>query len=217
MNLSVLGFSGLVEVPNWHPMFTHYPLALFPAALLFILAAWAFKRESLWEAGKFCIYLATALVIPTVITGWRAMNSIPHDETLHQLMTVHRTIGIVICALSLVLSLWSLARPTNTPRSRWAFIAVLGLLNMAILQNGDLGSRMVYVHGAGVNSATKEMGGGESMQDHSGMQKDGKDYGAIMDMGPRPPSAKEVISGESGSMESAETADGRGKGAGHKH
>jgi uncharacterized membrane protein len=147
---ALLGFSGLQEGFNVHPAFVHFPIALFPAALLFYGLGLLFKKGSLRSAGRGCLYLATASSVVAVVTGLFAEDSFPHNEIIHHMMQTHKTIGLVLLAVSLILSIWSFRQTDHRPEAEPLFLAVLAAAVFITLQNGDLGSRMVYSQGAAV-------------------------------------------------------------------
>lgn len=149
----LLGFSGLKEVFNVHPVFVHFPLALFPSALLLYGLGILLKRPSWTLAGRACLYLAAAGTAVTILTGWQAQNSFPHNERIHHMMMTHLSIGLGIGLLALVLVLWSFFQRGQQPKSAYAFLLLLAATTGLALQNGDLGSRMVYVEGAAVKPA----------------------------------------------------------------
>ncbi len=157
---SLLGFSGLQEVFNTHPAFVHFPLALFPSALLLYGLGIVFKRSSWTVAGRACLYLAAAGTAVTVLTGWQAQETFPHNERVHHMMMTHLRIGLAIGALACVLVLWSFIQHHQRPKGIYGFLFVLALTTYLVLQNGDLGSRMVYLEGAAVRPAISAMTGG---------------------------------------------------------
>ena len=164
---TLLGFSGLKEVFNVHPAFVHFPLALFPSALLLYGLGIVLKRPSWTMAGRACLYLGAAGTVITIWTSWQAQTTFPHNERIHHMMMTHLRIGLAIGALAAVLVLWSFWHRAQQPRSTYAFLAILAFMTYAVLQNGDLGSRMVYIEGAAVKPAVSVITGGpEKAQPH---------------------------------------------------
>lgn len=164
---TLLGFSGLHEVFNVHPAFVHFPLALFPSALLLYGLGILLKRSSWIVAGRACLYLAAAGTAITIWTGWQAQGTFPHNERIHHMMMTHLRIGFTIGALAAILVLWSFWHRAQQPKGAYAFLAVLAFTSYAVLQNGDLGSRMVYVEGAAVKPAVSVItGGSQEAQPH---------------------------------------------------
>jgi uncharacterized membrane protein len=150
MDFSLLGFSGLKEVMNVHPVFVHFPIALFPAALLFYGLGAVLEKRSLLVSGRGCLYLAAVSVITAVATGLRAEATLKHNEAIHHLMETHKTLGLTILALSLLLTGWTFWQRDQRPRAFWAYFCVLTFTTLAVQQNADLGGRMVFTQGAGV-------------------------------------------------------------------
>lgn len=150
---ALLGFSGLREAFNVHPAFVHFPLALFPSALLLYgLGLWR-KRRSWLVAGRASLYLAAAGTAAALLTGWQAQGTFPHNERIHHMMMTHMWIGVIIGLLALVLVIWSFVQRDQRPKGAYAFLLLLAGTTGMVLQNGDLGSRMVYVEGAAVKPA----------------------------------------------------------------
>jgi uncharacterized membrane protein len=72
-------------------------------------------------------------------------------------MMTHLRIGLIAGGLAAGLVLWSFWHRAHRPRGAYAFLAGLALTTYAVLQNGDLGARMVYVEGAAVKPAIAAM------------------------------------------------------------
>lgn len=153
MDYSLLGFSGLKEVFNVHPVFVHFPIALFPTAFLFFVLGRITGNKSLHLGGRVCLWLATAGAAMAVVTGLIAEDSIPHNDVIHNIMQTHMIIGYWIIGLGIVLSGWSFWQRDHCPKGFWGFIGLLALANYFVFQNGDLGGRMVFIEGAAVKPA----------------------------------------------------------------
>lgn len=152
MDFSLLGFRGLQQAYNVHPAFVHFPIALFPSALLLYALGVMLKRRSWCVAGRACLYLAVAGTAVTILTGLLAQDSFPHDDRIHHLMQTHRVLGLLIGLISLFLFGWSFVQREQQPKASWAFLALLAGMTYLVLQNADLGGRMVFVEGAGVKA-----------------------------------------------------------------
>ena len=155
----LLGFSGLREVFNVHPALVHFPLALFPSALLLYGLGIMMKRPSWIVAGRACLYLAAAGTVVTIVTGLQAEDSLPHNERIHHMMMTHLRIGLMVGILAAILTMWSFVHRAQQPKGAYAFLLLLAMATYLVLQNGDLGSRMVYVEGAAVKPAVSVMRG----------------------------------------------------------
>ncbi len=152
MDWSLLGFQGLRQMANSHPVFVHFPIALFPTALLFYLLGIFRKRIEFSRAGQICLILGLAGTTATVLSGYFAQETFPHGETIHHMMETHRSVGFIILALTGILTVWSFLRHEGQPRLSKLFLVMLILNVLAIFQNSDLGGRMVYVEGAAVKA-----------------------------------------------------------------
>jgi len=107
---------GLHEVFNVHPVFVHFPIALFPSALLLYSFGIMRNWRAACVAGRACLYLATAGTVVAVITGLMAQETFPHNEWIHQMMQTHKTIGLLLGLVSLgVVGRWPPPRPGSTP------------------------------------------------------------------------------------------------------
>lgn len=152
MDWSLLGFQGLAQVFNIHPVFVHFPIALFPTALLFYTIGILKNKDSFLFAGRASLILAFLSVLPTVVTGLMAMESFPHNETIHRMMMTHQKIGYAICAFGLILFVWSFIQNKGLPKFSKIFLFILSVTVLLVLQNGDLGGRMVFMEGAAVKT-----------------------------------------------------------------
>ena len=173
---TLLGFSGLKQAYNVHPAFVHFPIALFPSALLLYGLGTVLKRQSWLVAGRACLYLAAASTLIAIVTGWQAQASFPHHERIHHMMMNHRHIAVVIGVLAAHLVAWSFWHRAQRPNGAYGFLGVLAFTTYAVLQNGDLGSRMVYLEGAAVKPAASNITEGHhEAQSHSHHDSDTKD------------------------------------------
>ena len=174
---SLLGFSGMHESYNVHPAFVHFPIALFPAALLFFGLGLLLKKEHLRMAGRGCLYGATVTSVVAVATGLSAQDSFPHNEVIHHMMQTHKTIGLALLALGILLSIWSFRQTKHQPKAEPLFLAVLAVATLIALQNADIGSRMVYTQGAAVKPAVSAITAHEDDADeHHDGHEDHEDH-----------------------------------------
>ena len=69
----------------------------------------------------------------------------------------HKTLGVVIGPLALLLAGWSAWHEAQPPKVRYAFLGLLLVVTGLVIQNADLRARMVFVEGAGVKAAVPLM------------------------------------------------------------
>ncbi len=145
------GLQGLSEVMNPHPLFVHFPIAMLLMASVFYWAGAIFKKDSLLHVAKWELYVGTFFALLAVITGLWAARTIPHDEEVHRILILHQYLGFFILISSVVLSGCVFFAKTSLPKKgSWVFLVALAFLSLTIIQQGDFGGRMVFLHGAGV-------------------------------------------------------------------
>lgn len=153
MDWSLLGFKAVSGLFNIHPMFVHFPVAFLPGAFLLFGLGIVFKKPQPNAVGRACLYMAAAGALAAVITGLIAENSFPHNDTIHHLMGTHETLAWIVLGISGALSAWSFFQSEHRPKAAWAFLTLLGLANLVVMQAADIGARMVYLEGAAVKPA----------------------------------------------------------------
>ena len=150
-NMTLLGFQGLREMINIHPLFAHFPIALLLASAVFYFLGAVAKKDNLYETGRWTLWLGTLSAGLAVWTGLKAENTVQHNEEVHQIMMFHQNLGYVVLALGVILSGWLLmAKKTVPQKGKVVFFGGLVLLSIFLLQQAELGGRMVYAYGTGV-------------------------------------------------------------------
>ncbi|MBI3323731.1 MAG: hypothetical protein HYZ92_00430 [Candidatus Omnitrophica bacterium] len=82
-------------------------------------------------------------------------------------MMTHKTFGLVIGPLALLLAGWNFWHKAQQLNMRYGFLAGLAVVTGLVMQNADLGVRMVFVEGAAVKPAVSVItGGSEKAQPH---------------------------------------------------
>lgn len=150
MAWDLLGFRGLWELLNLHPLVVHFPIVLFPTAVFFYALGVLGRRATFLPAARLCLGLAWGSAVFAVWTGTRAEGTFPHSPALHRMMETHEALGFTVVAAGTVLLLWSRIARDGVPRTPRLFLVACGLTLCVLLQNADLGARMVYVEGAAV-------------------------------------------------------------------
>ncbi len=155
----------MIEIlPNWHPIFVHFTVALLSVAvvlqlLVHFLPSTSVRNEWMIVA-RWSLWLGAALAIVTAIAGWYAYNSVAHDEVSHLAMTDHRNWALVTLALFVALAIWSFQRwwSQRTPiQGKAGVIFLLGLAVGGVLLASTAwrGAELVYRHGLGVMALPK--------------------------------------------------------------
>ena len=147
---------GLRAALNYHPIFVHFPIVLWLAALLFqVLALWRASEEMQRTAARM-LYLGTLAAIMTVFTGLAAENSVPPGEAMRA-VGIHETLMLVSTSLALALCMFAFfARKNFTPQLRKLMLLGLAVLAVLLTIGADRGAQLVYGYGSAVNWATAQ-------------------------------------------------------------
>lgn len=164
----------MIEViPNWHPLLVHFPIALISLSAFFHLAARLLRNQP--RCASHCavlahstLWLSALTVLPTVILGWLASNTVDHDEAGHAAMLLHRT-----WALATVLALTVLAgldawRHKVDAIPTWPFAGAVIMAWALVASTAWHGAELVYRHGLGVIAVSANIESSEHEHQHEG-------------------------------------------------
>ena len=175
----------MIEViPNWHPIFVHFTIALLTiAALLFLISAFSGRNHSahgIETAASWNLWLGAALTVLTVAAGLQAAGSVTHDDAAHLAMENHKFWALGTAALFLLLALWNVRRVRRGQGVGLVFGLVMLLALAGLTGTGLRGADLVYRHGLGVMAlpqVTAEGHDHESGAEHSHAEADSPDGG----------------------------------------
>ena len=154
-------FGALLSEHPLHPMFVHFPIALFPTALLFqFLAAWRHKAR-FGEVAKWLLYLGTVGAIVAVATGFLEASELGHDSPGHEFVHVHRDFMVVTTVLAILVSTacWLVGK-RRSARLQWGLTAAMVALVVVLAVGAEKGGSLVYQYGTGVRWETPPAGQG---------------------------------------------------------
>lgn len=154
-------------IPNWHPVFVHFTVALlFTAVLLFVVARLLSAdklKEQCQLVAQWNLWLGAGFTVLTVVAGVLAYNSVAHDTPSHEAMTEHRNLALVTAGLFFVMAVWSWLR-ARAGQGANALMLILLLLGGGLLASTAWhGGELVYRFGLGVMSLPKT-----EAHDHAG-------------------------------------------------
>lgn len=136
---------------NIHPYLVHFPIALLSLFFLLEILGLLFRREGLRQTASIMLYCGTLGAVAAVAAGLYAAASVPHDETVHDIMEWHERLGLTVASLATVLSVWRLTAKHRIEGMAVALHLFLGAIMTASMMVGaDLGGLMVYGHGVAV-------------------------------------------------------------------
>jgi uncharacterized membrane protein len=147
---------GLRAILNIHPLFVHFPIALWLAALLFEALAILRGSHEWHRTAARILYLGTVAALITILTGLNAEKSIPPGPAM-QIVGIHETLMMVTTSVAIGLSLFALACRKNFTASFRKFL-LAGLVVVAILLTlgADRGAQLVYQYGSAVDWSTAQ-------------------------------------------------------------
>jgi uncharacterized membrane protein len=142
---------GLKDALNYHPIFVHFPIVLWLAALFFqVLALWRGSDELQRTAARM-LYLGTLAAIVTVLTGLAAENSVPPGDAMRA-VGIHETLMLISTSLALALCMFAFfTRKNFTPQLRKLMLLGLAVLAVLLTIGADRGAQLVYGYGSAVN------------------------------------------------------------------
>jgi uncharacterized membrane protein len=147
---------GLKAALNYHPMFVHFPIVLWLAALLFeVFAIWRSSDESQRMASRM-LYLGTLAAVITVMTGLAAQNSVAPGPA-QRAVGIHETLMLTATSLAILLCSFAFFMRKNfTPQLRKVLLLGLVALGVLLTIGADRGAQLVYEYGSAVNWSTAQ-------------------------------------------------------------
>jgi uncharacterized membrane protein len=134
-----------------HPALVHFAIAFLVAGGLAESIGILARRERAERFGSVLVVLGTLALVPTVASGFLALNVVTLPAGSHDVMGAHERMGIVLLGTFLALALWKgwhQGRIPEVQRPLYA-VALLGGVAM-VLGAAWLGGTAVYAHGVGV-------------------------------------------------------------------
>lgn len=146
-------------IPNWHPAFVHFTVALLTVStLLFLVSKLAtnWRLEDQWLATAYWnLWIGTILSVGTALAGWYAFNTVEHDTESHKVMLEHRTYALSALGVFVVLAVWAIFQYRSEKRPSAIFVIAALLGWGLVMTTAWHGGELVYRHGLGVQSLPK--------------------------------------------------------------
>jgi uncharacterized membrane protein len=133
-----------------HPLVVHFPIALLMTALVLDGLALTLKRQQLHRVALWNLSLGTLGAGAAVWTGYQAAAIAKHTFEIHQVMELHRKLGISTLILGGLVVAWRLWKRDQL--GGWARMLTLLIMLVMIGTLGygaHLGGRLVYEFGVG--------------------------------------------------------------------
>jgi uncharacterized membrane protein len=146
-------------IPNWHPIFVHFTVALLSVSVLLFVVAQFFSagklREQCQLVAQWNLWLGAGITVLTVIAGVLAYNSVAHDTPSHEAMTEHRNWALVTAVLFIAVAVWSWLRARAGQGTNALMLTLLLVGGGLLASTAWHGGEAVYRFGLGVMSLPK--------------------------------------------------------------
>lgn len=148
-------------IPNWHPMFVHFTVALISISVILFIVSYLGRKinfiskvfiAELEITGRWCLWIGALITIGTVIAGFIAYNTVKHDDISHLAMHNHRNWALMTATALFILALWSLWIYFKHKKPTLTFIIGSIIVQGLLLSTAWRGGELVYRHGLGVIS-----------------------------------------------------------------
>lgn len=135
-----------------HPATVHFPLALYPATILFDILALTRSDGSTGmytRAAFILIVAATVMALVAITTGFVQLLDVPADSVTWRLALIHMSVQLGAACI-LVVSL--LTRLGHVDDARPPMVAIITVIvgTIVLLFGGWLGGHLVFTHGVSV-------------------------------------------------------------------
>jgi len=163
-------------IPNWHPVFVHFPIVLTTASAFFFTVA-QLSKDKPWSAqclmtGRWMLWGAAIFASIAAVFGWFAYNSVEHDEAGHRAMTIHAYWALSALFILVLLAAFDMRSRRVAAKSSSVFFILLVVAWSVVLSTAWHGGELVYRHGLGVMSLPEPAGEGhthEHTEEHDGV------------------------------------------------
>jgi len=151
-------------IPNWHPIFVHFTVALLALAVGLFVVSPLLKpplREQWRIVARWLLWFGAGFTLATGLTGLYAYNTVAHDTPSHAAMTDHRNWAVATIVLFLAMAVWSAIRVRRNQALGAVFIAAMVAAGGVLASTAWRGGEVVYRYGLGVMSLPQVESGAE--------------------------------------------------------
>jgi len=141
-----------------HPAWVHFAVAFLVAGSL--AEAWGMlaRREGAARFGATLVLLGTTCLVPTMVSGTLAANSVDMPGEAMAALNRHETFAWVLLAVYLAALFWKASYRGRLPAAQRLPFAIYLLLAAGVTAyTGLLGGRLVYTHGVGVDAGAASL------------------------------------------------------------
>ena len=149
-------------IPNWHPIFVHFTVALLTMSVIFYWLG-RFIPSQRWQhefiiIARWCLWATAIITIITVSLGFYAYYTVAHDEIVHVVMTTHRNWAVIALVIIWLITLWSWFIYRRNKKISVFFLMALLFVLATVTVTAWYGGELVFRYGVGVMSLPKTQG-----------------------------------------------------------
>ena len=117
-------------LPNWHPIFVHFTVALLiVAAALHLFSHFVSNNNALKNqitiTARWNFWIGVGFTFLTVAAGWYAFNTVAHDTPSHLAMIEHRNWALLTFAVILGIASWEYYLQRHGKGKSWLFTGLM--------------------------------------------------------------------------------------------
>ena len=149
MNEILPGLKGMLNV---HPLFVHFPIALWIGAML-VEALAVLRSSGDWHrTAARLLYLGTLFGLLAAATGLLAQNSVPDEGPAHDVMELHEKLMLVTTSAAVGLCMFAYFHRDHIAQGQRKLL-LAGLLALTILLTigADRGALLVFKYATSVH------------------------------------------------------------------
>jgi len=150
-------------IPNVHPIFVHFTIALFSSSVGFYVLSYLLghlktKPRAILLAtefeivGRWCLWAAALITIGTLLAGDQAYDTVKHDAISHVAMNEHRNWALSTATCIFLMTLWSFWRYYKRKIVTISFVIGLLIIQGMLVSTAWHGAELVFRYGLGVIS-----------------------------------------------------------------
>jgi len=167
-------------IPNFHPIFVHFTVALFSLSVgLFVVTLFmdGTLKEQWLTVAHWTLWFGAGFTILTGLSGLDAYNTVAHDAPSHIAMTEHRNWALATISLFLALAAWSFMRVRRKQTLGAVFAVTMVIAGGLLISTAWHGGELVFRYGLGVMSLPKPEGEGHDHKHaHAHKHADGEGH-----------------------------------------